>query len=113
MLPSMSIPGACLCGALQYEVERLVSPLVHCHCARCRKHHGAPFATFATAPADALRWVQGEASVTTYDGGPTPRPFCATCGSVAPTVAGDRAFVPAGNLSGPLGELDGLHVFVG
>lgn len=108
------IPGACLCGALQYEVDALGPALVHCHCARCRKHHGAPFASFVTAPADALRWVRGEASVHAHASTfPRVRRSCATCGSVAPTAVGDDVLVPAGNLQGELGVPAGRHVFVG
>ncbi len=106
--------GACLCGALRYEVEGSVGDLDHCHCSMCRKHHGAPFATFVAPPAERLHWVQGEASVVQHRSSPKrDRSFCATCGAVAPAVIGDRAWIPAGNLVGELGDVGGLHMFVG
>ena len=107
------ITGACLCGALRYEVATPPQQLLHCHCSVCRKHHGAPFATFVTAPAPALHWLDGEASVQEYASSPERvRRFCGVCGSVAPSQVGDRMLLPAGNLLGDLGEVAGLHMFV-
>jgi hypothetical protein len=106
--------GACLCGALRYEVESNPRELTHCHCSMCRKHHGAPFATFVAAPADGVRWLEGEASVVSYrSSAARERRFCPRCGAVAPEIVGDRAWIPAGNLVGELGEVSGLHMFVG
>ena len=106
--------GACLCGALRYEVEGPLPTLMHCHCSMCRKHHGAPFATFVEARAHDFRWLQGEASALEYPSSAARvRRFCEVCGSVAPTRLGDRVLLPAGNLLGELGEAGGLHMFVG
>jgi hypothetical protein len=33
--------GSCLCGTVRYEAARLAGPIVHCHCATCRKAHSA------------------------------------------------------------------------
>jgi len=105
--------GACLCGALRYEVEGPLQMLLHCHCSMCRKHHGAPFATLAAVPAESLRWQSGEASLLEY---PSPsarlRRFCGVCGSVAPAPVSERALVPVGNLVGDLEGVSGLHMFV-
>ncbi|MEO8178412.1 MAG: GFA family protein [Deltaproteobacteria bacterium] len=108
------IPGSCLCGTVRYEVEGPLQGLLHCHCARCRKHHGAPFASFAQVSQHQLRWLAGEPSVVDYLSSPSRlRRFCPTCGSVAPTPLGDRVLVPAGNLLGDLGVTGGEHMFVG
>lgn len=108
------LTGACLCGALRYEVEGLSQGLMHCHCSMCRKHHGAPFATFVGAPAHRLRWLQGEASVLEYpSSAQRVRRFCGACGSVAPTPMDDRVLLPAGSVLGELGRAEGLHMFVG
>lgn len=108
------ISGACLCGELRYEVGGEVEELVHCHCSRCRKHHGAPFASVVSAPARDLRWLNGESSVVEYPSSAARgRRFCGTCSSVAPTPLGDRMLLPAGNLLGELRAGGGLHVFVG
>ncbi len=39
--------GQCACGAVQYEVDSPLGPLVNCHCRSCRRAHGAAFATSA------------------------------------------------------------------
>jgi len=106
--------GSCLCGQISYELMAPVELLVHCHCSRCRKAHGAPYATFAAVPRAGFRWIQGEEAVATYapDGWGT-RPYCPRCGSPAPAVRGDRVDVPAGALEGPLPDVPGLHIFVG
>ena len=113
MLRSM-IAGSCLCGVLRYEVQGPLKELLHCHCSMCRKHHGAPFATFASAPAADFRWLSGEASVGSYASSPSSsRRSCKTCGAVAPTPTGTHVALPAGNLVGELGNQGGCHVFVG
>lgn len=106
--------GACLCGALQYELESAGTTLTHCHCSMCRKHHGAPFATFVEAAASSLRWRAGEESVVKYaSSAARQRAFCGSCGSVAPAPVQERVLLPAGNLQGELGSTGGRHVFVG
>src|SRR5476651_1641214 len=65
--------GSCLCGAVTYEVSVQLKAVSHCHCVKCRKSHGAAFATYASAPrsavsvasrVDALRRYQSSAGVT-------------------------------------------------
>src|SRR5690349_13649795 len=62
-----SITGSCLCGTLKYEVNGSFVMMMNCHGSMCRKHHGAPFATFAATPIDHFRWVAGEEAVEFYD----------------------------------------------
>lgn len=110
------IRGACLCGAVRYEVEGPFENLMHCHCSMCRKHHGAPFATFVGAKASGFRWVSGESSIAEYKSSPNGvRRFCSSCSSVVPAEMGESVFMPAGNLDGDLGDAgkSGMHVFVG
>lgn len=108
------VTGACLCGRLRYEVEGPFHSLMHCHCSMCRKHHGAPFATFVGAAASGFRWISGEDTVVSYPSSASGvRRFCGTCGAVAPMAMGDQVFMPAGNLQGELGDAGGMHVFVG
>jgi len=108
------VTGACLCGALRYEVEGPLENLTHCHCSMCRKHHGAPFATLVEAAAQRFRWLSGEGSLLSYTSSAgRVRSCCEVCGAVAPTPAGERVLLAAGNLLGELGELGGRHVFVG
>jgi hypothetical protein len=54
----------------------------HCHCSRCRKAHGAAFATYACTAASALRIVAGDAAIKSYRSStPVRRSFCGSCGS--------------------------------
>lgn len=108
--------GSCLCGAVRYEVDGPFNTMVHCHCSMCRKHHGAMFATFVGAPLMGFRWLAGERSIQTYQSSEHGfRPFCRTCGSVAPTLVQkmDLALLPAGNLEGSLDVKPQSHIFVG
>ena len=95
------IQGQCLCGTVRYEVDGPLDSMTHCHCSMCRKHHGAPFATYVSAPLAGFRWVAGQDAVekyTTETGG--VRSFCSTCGSVTPILMEGHGIVliPAGNL---------------
>jgi hypothetical protein len=89
--------------------------MLHCHCAMCRKHHGAMFATFLTAPREGFRWLAGEEEVVIYRSSERGlRPFCRICGSVLPSVLPDWpsiVFVPAGNVEGDPGQRPQLHMF--
>jgi hypothetical protein len=108
--------GRCLCGALHYSVEGPYTSMMNCHCSMCRKHHGAAFATFVTAPIEQFKWISGGANVGTYQSSETgSRAFCKVCGSVAPAAAPEYGivFVPAGNLEGELGATPQAHIFAG
>src|SRR5688572_23237381 len=79
--------GACLCGTVRYELDGPFTMMSHCHCSMCRKHHGAPFATFVAAAHSGFRWRSGEDAVGTYASSPQGvRTHCRHCGSVGPTL---------------------------
>jgi len=107
--------GACLCGAVRYEVDGPFRHLTHCHCSMCRKHHGAAFATFAGAPLAGFRWLSGRDQLVSYQSSKDgERFFCRVCGSVTPMSLPKYGlvFCPAGNLRGDLGIKPELHTFV-
>jgi hypothetical protein len=90
--------------------------MLHCHCSMCRKHHGASFATFVSAPIPSFRWIAGEDAVAKFKSSAQgERSYCRRCGSVAPALMSDAGFaaMPAGNLEGDLGIRPQLHMFVG
>lgn len=108
------LAGSCLCGALRYEVGGALSGLLHCHCARCRKHHGAPFASFTRAAPQQLRWLAGAEQLIDYPSSAARvRRACQVCGSVAPQPFAEQLLLPVGNLHGDPGISGGEHVFVG
>jgi hypothetical protein len=106
------IRASCLCGAVTWKVVSAVSSMSHCHCSRCRKAHGAAFATYVVAPAGGLV-LEGSDAVVRWPGGDGDRSFCRQCGSVVPYGSGDVLFLPAGNFDGDPGARPELHMFVG
>lgn len=112
----MSLQGSCLCGALKYEVRGEITGMFHCHCSRCRKAHGAPFATIGITAIDDLHWIEGREDVVTYAAAPGgPRGFCRHCGSPAPGTLPSMgvAFFPVGQLDEDPGMRPQQHVFAG
>ena len=108
--------GTCLCGTLKYEITQPFNFMAHCHCSRCRRHHGAPFATYVGAPLAAFSWISGEDNVAEYpsaEGG--TRRFCRTCGSVAPMLIEQMgmAMLTAGNIIEDTVIRPQFHIFVG
>jgi hypothetical protein len=109
-----AVQGACLCGAVSYEVDGPLNMMVHCHCSMCRKHHGGSFATFVAAPLVGFRWRSGEEQLVRYrSSAKGQRSFCRICGSVAPAIIEDMDAVvlPAANLSGDLKVRPQAHWF--
>jgi hypothetical protein len=80
----------------------------------CRKHHGAPFATFVVAPLAEFRWIAGEDAVVSYRSSEQGvRYSCRHCASVVPTLLPEAglAIAPAGNLDGDPGIRPQTHMF--
>jgi hypothetical protein len=109
--------GACLCGAVAYQVDGEVSGVWFCHCSKCRRANGSAFQAAAVCARESFRWTGGEALIAGYS---TPsgyrRSFCRTCGSPVPLfVAGtDYVWLPAGALEcDAVGLRASRHIFVG
>lgn len=122
---SETIPASCLCGAVGWEIDGPLPPSVpgpggllamsHCHCSRCRKAHGAPYATYLTVKASRFRITRGRGETVSYGSSPgMSRSFCRRCGSVVPDGAEWHGFVgvPAGNFDGDVGARPASHIFV-
>jgi len=76
------LTGQCLCGAIQFEIDKVEPKMAHCHCSMCRKFHGAAFSTFAEVKIDNFRWLKGMGLLVDYiAGNGTVRQFCGVCGS--------------------------------
>lgn len=74
--------GSCLCGAIEYVVDQLDSPIQHCSCRTCRKAHAAAFNTGAEVLRENFRWLKGEDRLSSYESSPGKlRYFCSNCGS--------------------------------
>jgi hypothetical protein len=72
--------GGCLCGAVRYQIAGPLPPPSACHCAQCRRQHGA-LGVYTLAPEDRYT-IEGDGNLAWYDSSPTiRRGFCRVCGS--------------------------------
>ena len=72
------IAGSCLCGAVRYEAERLLGPVLACHCTQCRKQTGH----FAAGVPAEWQDIRVTGSPRWYDSSDVARRgFCPDCGS--------------------------------
>jgi hypothetical protein len=112
------VRGACLCGAVAYEVDApLEGVIVCCHCSRCRKARAAAHATNSFAPQKRFRWLRGADRVDSYKVPEAERftqAFCRDCGSPVPRVnpTSQMAVIPAGSFEDDPGVREGAHIFV-
>jgi hypothetical protein len=99
--------GSCLCGEVVFEIREPLSDIELCHCRKCKKAYGAPFAATLYSKKDAFRWIRGQASARTYDAPVEESPpayrhsFCERCGSALPLVWDELPFVEV-----PVSSLD-------
>ncbi len=76
------LEGSCLCGAVSYEIDGELGPIVCCHCSMCRKAQGSAFAANAPVDASRFRLVRGADALRSYRSSPGKvRCFCGNCGS--------------------------------
>ena len=108
------LEGSCLCGAVAYEVDAPMGPIVHCHCETCRKAHGAAFSSVSPAPRDKFRITRGEERLTSYESSPGKfRKFCSRCGSqiIADRVAQPVILLRMGCLDTPITDKARAHIW--
>ena len=94
--------GSCLCGGVHYEIEAETVESHHCHCQRCRKAHGAAYASWGEVPLGDHRWTQGEGLVIENKHVELARFFCSRCGS----PLGGKISTHPGEFYFTLGTLD-------
>ncbi|MDH3671754.1 MAG: GFA family protein [Gammaproteobacteria bacterium] len=95
--------GGCLCGAIRYRASAPPMRAVICHCSMCRKHTGAPIASFVHFPIDSFTWLKEQPK--RYRSSEfAERGFCSQCGSTVTMheeVLSDRVQVAIGSLDQP------------
>jgi len=112
------VRGACLCGAVAYEIDAPIEgEIICCHCTRCRKARGAAHATNLFVPQARFRWLRGADQIDSYKVPEAERftqAFCRACSSAVPRVnpASQMAVIPAGSLEDDPGAREGAHIFV-
>jgi len=101
--------GSCLCGAVTFELNGELRPVIACHCVQCRKTSGHHVA--ATSVARDQITVTGD--VTWYHSSDTARRgFCATCGrNMFWDGAGENISVFAGTIDGETGLNIRGHIY--
>jgi hypothetical protein len=111
------VRGSCLCGAVAYTITSPIEEMHHCHCSRCRKHHGAAFATYAQVARDGFAFTRGAMLVKSHRSSEqVERTFCGACGSnlqflldALPAVL----WVAVGSLDDEPDRRPEAHIFVG
>lgn len=104
-----TLHGQCLCGTVHYTITDGPGRVSHCHCAMCRKAHGAAFASYGVVPTAQHRFTAGQEAVRAFQSsGSTVRSFCSHCGS--PLTWVDEVRYP-GIVGYPLGGIDTPFTF--
>ena len=111
----MTVKGGCLCGGIKYEISGPLFDADNCHCSKCRKHHGAAFATYAGFNPGDFRWISGEKNVKIYEtSSGAGWCFCSECGSsLAGSDNGEITSIALGTVEGDPGIKPGMHIFTG
>ncbi|BCW90278.1 hypothetical protein sos41_34460 [Alphaproteobacteria bacterium SO-S41] len=75
--------GACVCGAVRFEIDVPAVWAWHDHGATTRHAHGAAYATYVGTWRSRLRVTEGEDNLSRYENAETrtARSFCTTCGT--------------------------------
>jgi len=108
--------GSCLCGAVQYQIDGEIGPIIQCHCQKCRKANGTAFATNAPVVRSEFKFTQGEGVIKKYKSSEaTERCFCGECGSPIMSI---KEATPnfyrlrIGTLDTPIDHKPTQHIFV-
>lgn len=110
------LTGKCLCGAIAYEINGDLGPIVNCHCAKCRRWHGAAFRTRAAVASKKFKWLKGEAHLAKYHSSARIiKTFCSICGSNLISIFEDNPDhigLPIGGLEQDPGSRPLMNIFV-
>ena len=110
------VPGRCLCGTVRFEVTPPTLFCGHCHCAMCRRAHGAGFVTWFGVPRERLRVAGGADRLVRHrssDHG--TRSFCGACGSqmfFESSRRPDWVDVTLASMEAPIDRVPEAHFFV-
>ena len=111
------IRGSCLCKGVRFEIDGELTPATNCHCAMCRKAHGAAFGTYAGFKASQFRLLAGAALIKRYQSSPgIVRTFCANCGSTLQWLRESKPEemdIALGTLDDDPGVRPAMHIYVG
>lgn len=108
--------GSCLCGSVQYSINKIEKQMAHCHCSMCRKFHGAAFATYGEVRTENFHWICGQDILKHYVAeNETKRSFCSICGSslifTPSNDTGEYVEFALGTLDSKIENIPDAHIF--
>ncbi len=106
--------GKCACGAVRFQTNGPLRPVIYCHCSQCRRQTGHFLA--ATACADAELTIDGGENIRWFrSSADAQRGFCAICGSGLFWKNQTKPYtsILAGLFDTPNNLVAGSHIFVG
>jgi len=86
--------GQCFCGSVAFEFEGPTRDTELCHCTRCQRATGSPFAAEFKVRADRFRWLRGEELISFCDA-----PVFSGTARVSPVLLQDLRFASAERIS--------------
>lgn len=104
-----ALTGACLCGAVAFEIEVRQLKLYRCHCSLCRRQSGGTSNCAAVVDARHFRWIRGQDGVSSWTRSTGYRSdFCSRCGSPVPNPLRGLGYysIPAGLLEDAPGRVE-------
>ena len=112
--------GSCLCGAVRFEVRRVLGPLELCHCPKCRKVSGGPFMPGIRLKTEDYRLLSGRGAIRYYECALEHEPpaygvhFCGTCGAPVPPAdpEGEQMEIAAGLFDALPGIAPDRHIYI-
>lgn len=105
--------GRCLCGAVTFTGSGELRSPTACHCAMCRRWHGA-LGVYTTAPVETVELAGGQQVQWYRSGADSERGFCRQCGSKLfwRQVGGTHLDIAMGAFEGPTGLTISKHIWV-
>ena len=107
--------GGCLCGAVRFAADLPSLFCCHCHCAWCRRAHGAAFVTWFGVGEPAFSLTAGVAELRWYRSSEqSERGFCSRCGTTMffrSSLAPREVHIALACADGPIDKEPRLHVF--
>jgi len=104
--------GACLCGAVRFEVAGDLHPPDACHCSQCRRQSGHVWAS-SDVPREAVT-IDGAETISWFRSSErVRRGFCSICGSVLfwDPIGRDKIAIAMGAFDAPTGTRLAMHIF--
>jgi hypothetical protein len=95
-----TVEGRCLCFSNHFRVAGHCTGMVHCHCQRCRKAHGASVVSWTYLDEATFEWRSRGDIGHFQSSEPIRRSFCLNCGSTVPDpdLSGSGFGFPMGNV---------------